>query len=223
MKSGINSPARPRYAGEYSVYRSPENRDVLLVDRAEIRQGYNTLRWAAVLDDDVRRTILAAYNMAAFEGATHPKIRTSTLRQYAANLAGRGIENGEHEAAWTAELQATLQHRIFIEAGGSEPIEWALSNGLEVPAPYLAQIEEMMAVIARAQEPSLPKGSILDELDTLRYGAWCLGLPDNGCPSRLIHDRLIDLQNRFALLQEVVIAGPEDERAIVLDESPATP
>lgn len=56
-----NSPHKPSFEGEISVFESPHASGVLLVDRAE-KNAYGTLRWAAVhLDDIVAMKAIADY------------------------------------------------------------------------------------------------------------------------------------------------------------------
>lgn len=135
MKPGINAPVSPRYAGEYHVFKSPLNRDVLLVDRAEIREGYGTLRWAAAQDDYLVKAILSAYNMEGFNGIRHPTIKASTLRQYAANLTGRAIERGLQGDLSAEDLGRAISIHVISETGGKDPLAWATEQGLEVPEP----------------------------------------------------------------------------------------
>ncbi len=223
MKPGTNAPARPRYAGEYHVFRSPHDRDVLLVDRAEIRPGYNSLRWAAVLDDDLRSAIVAAHQMHGFDGIPHPHIRTSVLRQYAANLTGRTIERGERGGMSYIALGLEVARQVLNETAAQSPIRWAISKGLEADTPYLAEIEAMMVASGRVPGTTSDRIKILDQLDILRHGAWCLGLPDNNCPSKLIYDRLTELQQNYPALQKVQLTPPEDERAAALEPAAGMP
>lgn len=223
MRSGTNAPGRPRYAGEYHVFRSPHHRDVLLVDRGEIRDSSGSLRWAAVLDEDLANAIRAAYDMEWFNGIPHPAIRMSTLRQYAANLTGRAIERDEQGELSGAELARAMSIHVITATSGKNPIQWAIEQGLELPAPYLAEIETMMAITARSTYDRMTQVAILDELSTLRLGAGNLGLKDISNPNQLIHDRLIAVQKKFPPLLPVMIPAPESELDRRQDATPGMP
>lgn len=223
MKSGTNAPGIPRYAGEYCVFQSPHHRDVLLVDRAEVRDSSGSLRWAAVNDDNLANAVRAAYDMEWFNGIPHPGIRTGTLRQYAANLAGRAIERGEQGDLSIEELASAIANYVLNATSGKNPIQWAIEQGLEVPAPYLAEIEKMMAITARSTHDRMTRIAILDELSTLRLGASNLGLRDIDCPNQLIHDRLIEVQKKLPPLLTVPIPAPETELEQRYETAPGTP
>lgn len=213
MIKGINAPGRPRYVGEYRVFQSPESRDVLLVDRAELRPGYSFLQWAAVEDDFVCKAVLAAYSAEGLSGIAHPDIRTSTLRQYATSLTGLTIERGAYPDHLCAqEIGRNIVTFVLNQTAATPPIPWAIGQGLERDTPYLAEIEKMLALIARLPPSHLARKTLREKLTALRHGSENLGMPDSQCPNTLIFHRLKELQLAYPIISDIPVPEPELER-----------
>lgn len=150
-KEGTNSPYRPVFEGEVSVYQSPFARNVLLADEARLNQ-YGKLEWWALdPESDSSIAAIAAYQNAQAAISPSPMIARRTVLGWATTLAARYAKQFDaHEAQSIAVGDASR----FASCKVDKAIELAQNQGLYPKIDNAAEIERMLAQAIRYKRDS---------------------------------------------------------------------
>jgi hypothetical protein len=165
-----NALGRPSFLGQYTVFKSPHSaEEKLLVDKADMDK-YGHLVWIAVTRNGVENAALWAYNHVAWRGIPDPYVRTSVLKNLAANLAARKAESLSDEDLTTEairEIADSVMLSLAVTHSGIKMMRFAVESQIEAPVYRLTEIEHALAVATR-KSALLPssKTPCPDELET---------------------------------------------------------
>ncbi|WP_455233126.1 hypothetical protein [Geopseudomonas aromaticivorans] len=214
-RESTNAPGRPDYEGQFVLFRSPHDSNTLLLDVAE-RDHRGKLGWATVNDPAKIEAAQMAYH-AIKDGIPDPCIRTSVVRQHAVNLMLRYFDDIGGDPQRFDNMARGIEVALQNINQGRRAIPFAIEQGLEVDRPYLAEIEEMLALgSALAVGPggsattTVPR-SCLGVLEDLRAGRD----PSGGMFP--VIDQLKALQQQYPVLKQVELAPAEPEYVPISD------
>jgi hypothetical protein len=142
-----NAPQRPTIVGQYALFTSPHSPATWLLDASELdRQG--RLQWVACNDEALLQAALCGYHAFPPGGVSDPYVRTSVIRQYAANMMIRAEQSSPMDQAQRAEKQREIAQLFLVKQQGPRLIPFAISEHLEADTPYLAHIEQMLSIVS---------------------------------------------------------------------------
>jgi hypothetical protein len=146
-----NSPKRPSFEGEISVFMSPAK--VWLADRAE-RDVRGRLMWAAMPLESPRTAaaISAHLNTADIlkRLGPSPEISDETVCSWAANLAAKyatSAKDGNNNQLFSYHAEVDARYLASLQA--SDAIAKAIQCGIHHDSPFAVAIETMQAIAVR--------------------------------------------------------------------------
>lgn len=146
-----NSPKRPSFEGEISVFMSPAK--VWLADRAE-RDVRGRLMWAAMpLESPRTAAAIYAYVSTADSLRRHgsfPEITDETVCSWAANLAAKyaaSAKDGDNMQLFSGHAEVDARYIASLQA--SDALSKAIQCGIHRESKFAVAIESMQAIAVR--------------------------------------------------------------------------